>query len=136
MRSAMSSRHGAVMICTPMACRTKWARHRDDRQANEGYRLGIDADIRPQRHLLPVQHERLLPDQWRDAWCCRRQDRIDVVEQPQHLRTEPAAKFLRLSHGGGGHQCAGNQPVTHIGVEVVRPGAQPPQVQCRALASW
>ena len=45
----------------------------------------------------------------------------------------PAAEFLRLHHGGSGNQRAGDQPVAHIGIEIVRPRAQPFQMQRRAF---
>ena len=70
-------------------------RRRDHRQADEGYRLGVDADIGAHRQFDAVEHEGLLPEFWRDAGRRRRDDHIDRFENLQHLRAVPAAKFLR-----------------------------------------
>ena len=81
----MSSRHGAQMICTPIGSGVERDRHADDRQSDKRNRLRVDAEVRPHRHLDTVEDEGLLADGGRGAGRCRRKDRIDLVEQFEHL---------------------------------------------------
>jgi hypothetical protein len=87
MRSATSSRQGAAMICTPIGSGAQRHRHghRNDRQADEGDRLRVEAEIGAHRHFDVAEREHLLADQRRRARRRRRQDGVDLGEQLQHL---------------------------------------------------
>ena len=110
-------------------------RHGDDRQADEGDRLRVNAEIGAHRQFVVAEHERLLADQRRRARRRRRQDGVDLVEQLQHLVAIPAAEFLRLAPtSDAGDHGAGDQPVAHGGSKSCGARAQPVQMQAGALA--
>ena len=132
MRSATSSRHGAAITCTPIGNGESGTGTVDDRHADEGDRLRVNAEIGAHRHFDAVEHERLLPDQRRRARRRRRQNGVDLGKQLQHLALIPAAEFLRLDDQRGRQHGARDQPVAHGRVEILRTGAQPLEVQaCR-----
>ena len=93
----------------------------------------MDADIGAHRQFHAVEHEGLLTDFWGDAGRRRRDDHVDRFENLQHLRAIPAAEFLRAVDERRGNHGAGDQPVTHRRIEIVRPLAQAVEMQRRAL---
>ncbi len=121
------------MICTPIGIGSQRDRHRDHRQADEGDRLGVDADIGAHRQFDAVEHEGRLPEFRRDAGRRRRDDHVDRLEQLQHLRAIPAAEFLRAVDQRRRHHRARQQAVAHRRIEIVRPLAQPVEMQRGAL---
>jgi hypothetical protein len=123
----MSSRQGAAMICTPIGI--------GDRQPDKGNRLGVDTDIGAHRKLDAVEHEGRLPEFWRDAGRCRREDDVDRLEQFQHLRAIPAAEFLRAVDQRCRDHRARQQAVAHRWIEIARTPAQAIEMQRGALGS-
>ena len=109
-------------------------RHRHHRQPDEGYRLGVDADIGPHRQLDAVEHEVHLTEFRRHAGRRRRDDHVDGLEQLQHLGAIPAAEFLRAVHQRCRNHGAGQQPVAHRRIEIAWPLAQPIEMQRGAFA--
>jgi hypothetical protein len=93
-------------------------RHGADRQTDEGNRLGEQAEVRTDEHLLPAQHHRLLPDQRGFAGRGRGQDHVDLGEQLEHPLAVPAPEPLRLDYPGARDHGAGEEPVAHVRVEV------------------
>ena len=127
----MSSRHGAVMICTPIGRPAALGTgHRDHRQSDERDRLRVDADIRPQRHLLAVQHERLLADRRRDAGSRRRQDRVDIARTAAAPRSRYQRRnFCACTTAAAGTSAPAISRSRTSGSKSSGRGAQPLQMQ-------
>ena len=116
----MSSRQGAAMICTPIGI------------GSSG--IGTATTGNPMNEIgwvwmpilartgssTPSSTKVFLADLRRHAGRRRRDDHIDRLEQLQHLRAIPAAEFLRPVDQGGRHHGAGDQPVAHRRIEIVR----------------
>src|SRR5271168_3676357 len=93
-------------------------RHGDHRQADEGNRLGVDAEIGAHRHFGVAEPEGFLTDQRRDARRRRRQNGVDLGKQFQHFGAIPAAEFLRLDNQRRRRHGAGDQPVAYGGIVI------------------
>ena len=121
------------MIWIPIGQRLERYRHGDDRQPDERNRLGVEAEVRAHRQVDAGELEGLLADRGRGARRCRRQDRIDALEQLAHFGLIPAAEFLRLDGERSRHHGGGDETVAHRRIEIVRALAHALEMQARAF---
>jgi len=89
------------MICTPIGIGSSGTAPRPP-EANEGNRLGVDADIGPHRKLDAIKQERRLPELRRGAGRCRCDDHVDGFEQLQYLARYQRRNFCARSTSGAG----------------------------------
>ena len=132
-RSATSSRHGAAITCTPIGSGFKRHRHGNDRQADERDRLRVDADVGPQRHLLAVEHEGLLPDQRRDAGRRRREDDVDLSNSSSTRSRYQRRNFCAWTTSAAGTIAPAISRSRTAGSKSLGAAAQPVEMQRRAF---
>ena len=108
-------------------------RRHHDRQADEGDRLGVEAEIGAHRQLDAAQLHHDLAELGRGAGRGRRQDDVDLVEQLLHLGAIVAAETLRLDVPGAGQQRARHEALARVGIEILRPRPEARQMELAAL---
>ena len=133
-RARRSSRQGGATSCTPSgrppAAKTgavTTGRPMQENGCANSPRLGRSATSRPPSRSVRVPVER------RRAGRRRREQQVDRAERLQRPLQPPAPHPLRPARPGRRQQRPGEEAVAGVGIEIRGPGAQPVEMERRAL---